>query len=94
VVDSYFIPDGINLIMSTRLDNLRALIEGWGGVGFPAFRTSVQAFVGIGPAPAGGVLKPDDRNEIITNRSWRDLVERKVTVPAEQTLIKSDLGIP
>jgi len=94
VVDSYHIPDGINLIGSTRLDSLRALIEGWGGVGFPAFRTSVQGFVGVGAAPAGGALLPDERNEIVRNRSWRDLVERKVTVAAEQSLIKADLSIP
>jgi hypothetical protein len=94
VVDNYFIPDGINLIASVRLDSLRAVIEAWGGAGFPAFRTSVQAFVGIGPAPAAGVLNADDRKEISRNRSWRDLVERKVPGGGDQATIKSDLGIP
>jgi hypothetical protein len=93
-VDNYLIPDGINLIGSLRLEALRALIEGWAGTGYPAFRASVQAFMGIGAAPAGGVLDPDDRNEVIRNRSWRDLVERKVADTTKQRQIKNDLSIP
>jgi hypothetical protein len=93
-VDNYLIPDGINLIVSKRLEELRALIEAWGGAGFPAFRASVQAYMGVGPAPASGAFDASEKAEIHRNRAWRDLVERKVTVPAEQHTIKTDLNIP
>jgi hypothetical protein len=54
----------------------------------------VQAFLGVGPAPAAGVLTADERHEVASNRAWRDLVESKVTLPVERTQIKTDLGIP
>jgi Domain of unknown function (DUF4157) len=93
-VDNYLIPDGINLIVSVRLDRLRDVIETWPGTGFPAFRTSVQGYMGIGPAPPAGVLTAPERHEVSSNRSWRDLVERKVVDATQQGQIKSDLGIP
>jgi hypothetical protein len=93
-VDQYVWPDGINLIVSARLDRLQKLISGWNGNNFAAFRTEVQRFVGVGPAPAGGTLNAQDRQEIINNGAWRDLVEEKVTNPADQRLLKTDLGIP
>jgi len=93
-VDNYLIPDGINLIASGRLDSLRAVIEGWPGTGFPAFRAKVQGYMAIGPPPAAGVLTSDERHEISSNRSWRDLVERKVADHTQQGQIKSDLNIP
>jgi len=92
-VDNYLIPDGINLSASGRLDALRSLIEGWSGVDFPAFRIQVQAFMGVGPAPAAGVLTADERDDISHERAWRDLVERKVTDPTQQSQIKGDLRI-
>jgi hypothetical protein len=93
-VDNYLIPDGINLAASVRLENLRSLIAAGPGADFPAFRVKVQAFMGVGPAPAGGVLNAADRAEISHNRAWRDLVESNVTNPTQQGQIKSDLGIP
>jgi hypothetical protein len=93
-VDNYLIPDGINLIASTRLEALRALIDGGVGGSFATFRASVQAFMGVGVPPPAGVLDADERNEIQRNRAWRDLVDRKVTSSVERNQIKSDLGIP
>ena len=34
-VDQYVVPDGIDLIVSIRLDDLRILVDGWNGRGFP-----------------------------------------------------------
>jgi len=92
-VDSYLIPDGINLTVSLRLEGLRSLIEGWSGSGFAAFQASVRGYMGVGSPPAVGALTSDERDEISRNRAWRDLVERKVTVPTQQGQIKTDLGI-
>lgn len=93
-VDNYVIPDGINLIVSVRLESLRARINSFGGGGFAPFRTQVQAFMGIGAPPAVGALTPDEQNEIQRNRAWRDLVNNKVVNPAQRSQIKADLGIP
>jgi hypothetical protein len=46
------------------------------------------------PAPASGVLDNDEKNYIRNSRAWRDLVERKITVRADQLTLKGDLGIP
>lgn len=93
-VDSYLVPDGINLTASMRLENLRATIDGWGGAGYDAFKAQVEGYMGIGAPPAGGALTADDRAEITRQRAWRDLVERKLTVPAQRAEIKTVLGIP
>jgi hypothetical protein len=85
-VDAFVIPDGINLIVSARLENLRARIENYSGSGFAAHRTGVRSLHAATTA--------EDRREIVGNRSWRDLVERKYPVAAEKTAIKGDLGIP
>ena len=87
VVDSYLIPDGINLIVSLKLEALRDLIEdyGWSSA-YWAFRLRVQAQV--------SGLNDDEQNEITRNRAWRDLVERQVTSESNQTEIKTIMGIP
>jgi hypothetical protein len=92
-VDNYLIPDGINLIVSRRLELLRELIEGFSGHGFNAFRARVRQFVAIGPAPAAGVLSGEEFNEVKGNRAWRELVDRKISDPAQRALIKADLWI-
>jgi hypothetical protein len=92
-VDNYLVPDGINLIVSVRLEALRALIEAFTGAGFATLRTRVQGFMGVGAAPAVGVLSADERNEVQRNRAWRNLVDRNFT-PPQRALLKADLGIP
>ena len=92
--DSYLVPDGINLTVSPRTDDLRLLIDGWDGKDFPAFKSEVNRFLGIGAPPTNGVLTADDRAEIVRSRSWRDLVELKVKKKAQQIEIKTMLGIP
>lgn len=94
-IDNYLVPDGINLIVSLRLEELRRIIAA--GVGlFPSFRNKVKAFMGIGPPPAapGGVLTSDERGAIARSRAWRALVESSVSNAAQRRLIKTDLGIP
>lgn len=93
-VDNYLIPDGINLMVSVRLEALRALIEGFSGSGFAALRTNVQAFMGVGAAPPLGVLDTDERNAIRNSRAWRNLLDRKITNLANRAQLKTDLGIP
>jgi hypothetical protein len=94
-VDNYLYPDGINLMVSVRLDRLRALIEGFSGAGFSTLRTTVRQHMGLDvPAPASGVLDNDEKTFIRNSRAWRDLVERKITIPGERTDLKNDLGIP
>lgn len=94
-VDNYIYPDGINLMVSIRLEKLRALIEAFTGAGFAALRTTVRQYMGLDvPAPASGVLDNDEKNYIRNSRAWRDLVERKITVRADQLTLKGDLGIP
>jgi len=94
-VDNYLIPDGINLLVSMRLDDLRAFIDGWGGTSFPAFLNTIKTHTGsVGPPPARGVLTPVEKDEIRSSRAWRDLVQRKVSDPAQQGQVKAELGIP
>ncbi len=93
-VDSYLVPDGVNLVTSMRLEDLRATIESWTGSSYGSFKAKVQGFMGIGPAPAGGALTADDKAELTRERAWRDLVERKVTSYSKQAEIKTILGIP
>jgi outer membrane protein OmpA-like peptidoglycan-associated protein len=93
-VDNYLYPDGINLIASVRLERLRALIENFTGSGFAALRAQVRQYMGHGVAPTGGALDAEEKLQIRNNRAWRDLVERKITVAADQLTLKADLGIP
>lgn len=91
-VDRYVWPDGINLIVSIRLDRLQQLIFEWNGKDFPAFRTEVLRFTGgAAPPPAVGELTDEDRQEITNNRAWRDLVDDKVRRRGERVRIKTDL---
>ncbi len=85
-VDNYVAPDGINLLVSMRLENLRMLIDGWPGTGFAVFRAAVLV--------QAAALTAEEKWEIHGNRAWRDLVERKVRNPAQRARIKADLGIP
>jgi hypothetical protein len=84
-VDAYVVPDGINLIVSTQLERLRAMIEGYRGARFARHRARVQALF--------AAASPEERREIAGNRAWRDLVERKYA-GAERTAMMTDLGIP
>jgi len=85
-VDNYLVPDGINLIVSLRLEALRRAIEDWNGMRFTVLIDDVEA--------ALAKLDATDRNEIVTNRAWRDLVERKVERKDLQGIVKSRMGIP
>jgi hypothetical protein len=95
MVDNYLFPDGINLILSPRLDRLQALISAGVVGGFPAFRNNVQAFVGLGPnpPPPGGVLDADDRAAVRSSRTWRDLIDALAATAPQRASIKVDLGI-
>jgi hypothetical protein len=96
MVDNLLFPDGINIILSPRLDALQALISAGVVPNFATFRDKVRAFVGKGPnpAPAVGKLNAVEQAAVRNSRAWRDLVESKVPVPAEATTIKTDLSIP
>ncbi len=86
-VDNYLVPDGINLIVSLRLEALREVIQDYGFFSsFAVLRARVLA--------KKAKLLPADLEEIRTNQAWRDLVDRKVTDDEERHIIKSDLGIP
>ncbi len=85
-VDRYVWPDGINLILSKNLDDLQKVVAEWDGGSFPALRTNVLRL-------AAG-LTAEERQEINRNREWRELVEKKVTDPADRVRLESDLGIP
>src|SRR5262249_17609061 len=92
-VDQYVVPDGINLLLSVRLERLRKLIEDYDESDFFAFRVDVRGFIGDGPPPADGVLTAPERAQMRGNRAWRDHVEENVPKTGEQKLIKRDLGI-
>jgi hypothetical protein len=96
-VDNYLYPDGINLSLSVSLADLRKEIEGYTGAGYAAKRMLVAA--------RHAALAAADKDQIIRNREWRDLVEDKFTgiirvswVPPktkkEADDIKDLLGIP
>ncbi|GFO97055.1 hypothetical protein ig2599ANME_1253 [groundwater metagenome] len=84
-VNAFIVPDGINLIVSLRLDSLRAAIEAFTGSGFTAHRAAIQALYALCDAT--------DRQEISGSRYWRALVERKYS-SSQENLIKGDLNIP
>lgn len=90
-VDQYVIPDGINLIASVWLEQLRGVIDLWNGSNFEAFRERVLYWTA--PAPRGR-LNDMERAQVRGGRAWRDLVERKVRDSDQQRQIKQDMGIP
>jgi hypothetical protein len=94
-VDQYVIPDGIDLIASIRLDDLRILIDRWNGLSFATLRSRVRAFVHPeGEIPPHGRLTEEEKGQVRGNRAWRNLVERKLKVAAARRQLKRDLGIP
>lgn len=84
-VNAYIIPDGINLIVSVRLDNLRRAVEAYTRVGFAAHKARIRDLYALCDA--------DDKREISGNRAWLDLVNSKYP-PAELKEIKAELHIP
>lgn len=86
-VDAFIVPDGINLIVSSNLERLRAAIAAFTGAGFAAHRTHILSLYNA------ATMTPEDRREISGNRYWRDLVESKYA-GAQRTTIKNDLHIP
>jgi hypothetical protein len=94
-VDQYVVPDGIDLIASIRLDDLRILIDGWNGRSFADLRSQVRAYVREeGPVPPHGRLTSEEKEQVRGNRAWRNLVERKVELEVARRQLKKDLGIP
>lgn len=93
-VNAFIMPEGINLIVSQKLEDIRSAIAGFGAVYGPAERTTINDLyngnVGAGIATATA----DDIREISGNRSWRDLVESKGFSSSDLTDIKNDLSIP
>lgn len=86
--DSYLFPDGINLALSPQLADLRVTIEAYVS-GVTVYATTKTAVTTKYAACIAG-----DQAEIHNNRMWRDLVEAKFLVAAEQLEIKTLLGIP
>jgi hypothetical protein len=96
-VDAYLYPDGVNLLLSAHLADLRTEIESFApAAAFDAKRAAVAARFAVCDAT--------EKREIAGNRVWRNLVETKFpgvappdgggapTPRAEQ--IKAILGIP
>jgi hypothetical protein len=92
-VDSYLVPDGINLTLSSRVEDLRVIFAAGIVGGFPAFQTSVRAFVGI--AGVGGSMNAAEKAAITRSRAWRDLVDGLPGATAPQkAALKVDMRIP
>jgi hypothetical protein len=72
-VDAYLYPDGINLLLSAHLADLRKEVETYNGTAaaFAAKRAAITAALGLCDA--------SERQEIEGNRVWRNLVETKFT---------------
>ena len=93
LADALVSPDGINLSLSQGLRDLRAAVE---NVAPPYATRKVDVTAKF------GLLTPSDRDQVRTNRAWRDLVESKfiglvpAAVPAvgQAQEIKTILGIP
>jgi hypothetical protein len=67
-VDAYLYPDGINLLLSPHLADLRKEIETWAGVDFAGKRATMMAKFAVCDA--------NEKREIAGNRVWRTLVEQ------------------
>jgi hypothetical protein len=93
-VDRYLVPEGINLLISHRMESLRALIAAGPTPNFAALQTGVEGFYSIGPAPAAGPLQPNEVDVIQRSRTWRELVENSVTNPMDPNTLKGIMGIP
>jgi len=90
-VNDYVYPDGINLILSAKLTQLRTEIDTFSGVpaDYAAKKAAIQAkYTALVPGTDDAELR-----EIHGNRDWRDLVEQRFTAPANRTEIKTILGI-
>ncbi|MFL6260724.1 MAG: DUF4157 domain-containing protein [Thermoanaerobaculia bacterium] len=90
-VDQYVIPDGINLIASIWLSQLREIIAMYDGRDFDSLREKVLYWAA---PPPQGRLNDEERAQVRGDRAWRDLVERHVRDTDQQRRIKRDLGIP
>jgi hypothetical protein len=90
-VDSYLIPDGVNLILSAQLEALRVhFVAGVAG-GFAAFRATVQGFFAV---PAGS-LSASERDYVTGSRAWRDRVDGLAgATAAQKRQLKTDMAIP
>ncbi len=85
-VNNMLVPDGINLVLSTKLQALRSEIESYSG---PAtFFTKRVAIL-----TRYAACSPDEKLEVRNNRAWRDLVEQIFTLTAHRVIIKIDLKI-
>lgn len=85
-VNRYIFPDGINLIVSVRIENLRKAVYAYAGTAFDVHKREITGLYGL--------TKPEDKTEISGNRMWQDLVEKKYTDPVELKEIKTILNIP
>ena len=94
-VDSYLVPDGINLILSPQLEALRVRFTAGVGPSFAIFRAGVRAFFGVGPPPPGGVLSGPEQDFVTQSRAWRDQVDALAgATGAQKALLKTDMKIP
>jgi hypothetical protein len=94
-VDAYLVPDGINLILSRRLELLRQVVDG-SIVNFATYRDNILAFFGQGPlpAPAAGVLTAAERDYVRSSRQWRDRFFVYISNAANRTALLTAMGIP
>lgn len=95
-VDAYLIPDGINLILSRRLELLRLIVDAGIGPSFATFRDKILAFYGQGPlpAPAAGVLTAAERDYVSSSRQWREHLFRMVSNVANRNVLLTAMAIP
>jgi hypothetical protein len=85
-VDAYLWPDMVNPLLSAHLSELRTELESYAGVGYPAKKAAVTAKFGVCDAA--------EKEAVVGNRVWRDLVEKKFPSAAQSVEIKGVLGIP
>jgi hypothetical protein len=95
-VDAYLIPDGVNLLVSRRLEELRRIVDAGPGASFPTYRDSILAFYGQGPlpAPATGVLTTAERDYISSSRQWRDRFFVFISSVPDRNALLNAMGIP
>jgi hypothetical protein len=93
-VNAYIVPDGINLLVSQKLEEIRSAIVGFSSSYGAAQRTRINDLYNGNVAAGIAVANADERREISGNQAWRSLVERMGFSAADLTDIKNDLGIP
>ncbi len=93
-VNAFIIPDGINLLVSQKLEDIRAAIAGFGATYGAAQQTKIKDLYNGNAAAVIISATAEDKREISGNRYWRTLVESKGFSPADLALIKKDLNIP